>query len=102
MKPRTKPVIAITAAALALSSGALMADYSHEFRDRAKVVSSTPVYEQVNEPRRECHTEYRSYEEKAYRNSNNTAGAILGVIFPVIPGGPIGGALIGAALSAFF
>lgn len=107
MKPRTKPVIAITAAALALSSGALMADYSHEFRDRAKVVSSTPVYEQVNEPRRECHTEYRSYEEKAYRNSNNTAGAILGAVAGGLVGSTVGkgngkvaAAAVGAATGA--
>ena len=31
-----------------------------------------------------------------------TAGAILGMVFPMIPGGPIGGAAIGAGLALLF
>lgn len=105
MQTRTKPLIAGLAAVLALSSGAAMAEYGHEFRDRAKVVSSTPVYEQVNEPRRECWTEYESRE--TYRNGNNTGGAILGAVVGGLVGSTVGkgngkvaAAAVGAATGA--
>jgi uncharacterized protein YcfJ len=107
MKTRSKPLITAIAAVLALSSGAAMADYGHGFRDRARVVSSTPVYEQINEPRRECQTEYRTYEEKSYRNGNNTAGAILGAVAGGLLGSTVGkgngkvaAAAVGAATGA--
>jgi uncharacterized protein YcfJ len=107
MQTHTKPLIAGLAAALALSSGAVMADYGHEFRDRAKVVSSIPVYEQVNEPRRECRTEYQTYEERSYQNGNNTGGAILGAVAGGLIGSTVGkgngkvaAAAVGAATGA--
>ncbi len=105
MKTRTKPLIAGLATVLALSSGAAMADYGHEFRDRAKVVSSTPVYEQISEPRRECWTEYESRE--TYRKDNNAGGAILGAVVGGLVGSTVGkgngkvaAAAVGAATGA--
>lgn len=105
MQTRSKSLIAGLATMLALSSGAAMADYGHQYRDRAKVVSSTPVYEQINEPRRECWTEYESRE--VYRNGNNTGGAILGAVVGGLVGstvgkgnGKIAAAAVGAATGA--
>lgn len=106
MNTRTKPLIAVLTAALALSAGAARADRDdHEFRDRAKVVSSTPIYERVNEPRRECWTEYKS--RRVYQNDNNTGGAILGAVVGGLVGSTIGkgdgrvaAAAVGAATGA--
>ena len=105
MQTRITPLVTGLAALLALSSGAAMADYGHQFRDRAKVVSSTPVYEQINEPRRECWTEYESRE--VYRNGNSTGGAILGAVVGGLVGSTVGkgngkvaAAAVGAATGA--
>lgn len=105
MNPTRPKLAAALAATLALSSGAVLADYGHEFRDRAKVVSATPVYEQVNDPRRECWTEYESRE--AYRNDNNAGGAILGAVVGGLVGSTVGkgngkvaAAAVGAATGA--
>lgn len=105
MQTRINPLVTGLAALLALSSGAAMADYGHQFRDRAKVVSSTPVYEQINEPRRECWTEYESRE--VYRNGNSTGGAILGAVVGGLVGSTVGkgngkvaAAAVGAATGA--
>jgi uncharacterized protein YcfJ len=107
MKTRTKPLIAGLTAALTLSSGAVLADYSNEFRDRAKVMAAAPVYERINEPQRECHTEYRTHEEQSYRNGNNTAGAIVGAVAGGLLGSTVGkgngkvaAAAVGAATGA--
>lgn len=104
-KTRTKPLIVWLAASLALPSGAALADYGHEFRDRAKVVSSTPVYERINEPRRECWTEYESHE--TYRRDGNPGGAILGAVVGGLVGSTVGkgngkvaAAAVGAATGA--
>lgn len=106
MTTRSKSHVATLAALIALSSGTAMADYGHDFRDRAKVVSSTPVYEQINEPRRECWNEYESRE--TYRSSgNNTGGAILGAVVGGLVGSTVGkgngkvaAAAVGAATGA--
>lgn len=101
-----KPLIAGMAAVLVFSSGALLAD-GQEFRDRARVVSATPVFEQINEPRRECRTEYRTYEEKSAGNTHNTVGAILGAVAGGLLGSTVGNgngqvaaAAVGAATGA--
>ncbi len=108
----TKPIIASLAAVLVLSSG--LASASHEarydtpaFQDRAKVVAATPVYDRINEPRRECHTEYQNYQEPTYRNSNNTGNAVFGAIVGGLVGSTIGkgngkvaAAAVGAATGA--
>lgn len=90
MKSTAKPLTTGLAALFALSSGLALAGHDETFRDRARVVASTPVYERVNEPRRECHTEYQTYEEHSYRNGNNTGGAILGALIGGVVGAQVG------------
>jgi uncharacterized protein YcfJ len=108
---KTKPLIAGLAAALALSSGMTLAGHDgygdNAFRDRAKVIATAPIYDRINEPRRECHTEYQSYEEHSYRNSNNAGGAILGAVVGGLVGSTVGkgngkvaAAAVGAATGA--
>lgn len=105
MNTRNQSLTVALAAALTLASGATLADYGQDFRDRAKVVASTPVYERVNEPRRECRTEYESRE--TYQNSNNTGGAVLGAVVGGLVGSTVGkgngkvaAAAVGAATGA--
>ena len=64
-------VIATMSAVGLLSAGASLTasagQYGHgaQYDDRAQVISSTPVYERVSVPRRECYTEQvASYEER--------------------------------------
>lgn len=59
------------------------------FRDTAWVVSSTPVYERVNEPRRECWTEQVGYE-RVRSERHEYGGAILGGIVGGLLGNTIG------------
>lgn len=109
---KSKPIIAALAATLALSSGLAQADHDGRygdtvFRDRARVVATAPVYERINEPRRECHTEYQTYEEPTYRNGSNTGGAVLGAVVGGLVGSTVGkgngkvaAAAVGAATGA--
>lgn len=80
----------LTAGAIALMtlSTAALADRPEYFNDRARVLSSTPIYQQVNEPRRECWaetvgTEYRS-EPRSY------GGAIIGGVVGGLLGNTVG------------
>lgn len=105
MNTRIKPLAAVLAAALALSAGAVQADHGHEFHDRAKVVATAPIYERVNEPRRECWTEYQ--RRAVHRDDNNTGGAILGAVVGGLVGSTVGkgdgrvaAAAVGAATGA--
>jgi uncharacterized protein YcfJ len=59
------------------------------FRDTAWVVSSTPVYESVNEPRRECWTERVGYE-RVRSGEREYGGAILGGIVGGLLGNTVG------------
>lgn len=59
------------------------------FKDTAWVVSSTPVYERVNEPRRECWTEQVGYE-RVRSGDREYGGAILGGIVGGLLGNTIG------------
>lgn len=100
-----KPIAAGFSAILVLACSAALADDGHVFRDRAKVISSTPIYEQVSEPRRECRTEYESRE--TYRSGNNTGGALLGAVVGGLVGSTVGkgngkvaAAAVGAATGA--
>ena len=80
---------------LGLSAGAA---FAAPHSDVATVISSTPVYERVSAPRRECYTEQlTSYDERRVRpqyrqeyysesRQNSGAGAVLGAIV----GGVIG------------
>lgn len=77
------------------------------FTARARVVASTPVYESINEPRRECWTETVGHETRSYRDGNNTGGAVLGAIAGGLIGSTVGkgngkvaAAAVGAATGA--
>jgi uncharacterized protein YcfJ len=107
MKARTLNITMI--AALLAASGAAHADRGRDgdgFTTRARVLSSTPVYDTVNEPRRECWTETTGYESRSYRDGSN-GGAILGAIAGGLIGSTVGkgdgrvaAAAVGAATGA--
>lgn len=108
MNTRNLKVSLLTAAMLA-ASGMAQADhrYNDDFMVRAKVISATPVYESVNEPRKECWTETTGYETHSYRNENNTGGSIIGAIAGGLIGSTVGkgsgkvaAAAVGAATGA--
>jgi uncharacterized protein YcfJ len=85
---RTTQLTAGAIALMALSTAAL-ADRPEYFNDRARVLSSTPIYQQVNEPSRVCRTEtvgteYRS-EQRSY------GGAIIGGLVGGLLGNNVGG-----------
>ena len=77
------------------------------FTTRARVVASTPVYESINEPRRECWTETVGHESRSVRDGNNTGGAVIGAIAGGLIGSTVGkgngkvaAAAVGAATGA--
>jgi uncharacterized protein YcfJ len=95
-------------AILFAASGAAQAGHGHgdTYTTRARVLSSVPVYDTVNEPRRECWTETVGYETRSTRNGN-TGGAILGAIAGGLIGSTVGkgdgkvaAAAVGAATGA--
>jgi uncharacterized protein YcfJ len=66
---------------------------SGAFQDNAKVVASTPVYESINEPRRECWEEEVRYEpryERPNRRDSNAGSAIFGGLVGGVLGNSIG------------
>lgn len=63
-------------------------DLDAGFHDTAWVVARTPVYEEVNTPRRECWTEQVGYEYSAPARSYT--GAVIGAIAGGILGNQIG------------
>jgi uncharacterized protein YcfJ len=62
------------------------------FKDTAWVVSSTPIYENINDPRRECWDEQVSYEqrEEVRGSGSNVGSTILGGIVGGVLGNSIG------------
>ena len=98
-------------AALLAASGAAQAGPGRGdgdgFTTRARVLSSTPVYDTVNEPRRECWTDTVGQETRSYRDGNNSGGAVLGAIAGGLIGSTVGkgngkvaAAAVGAATGA--
>jgi uncharacterized protein YcfJ len=92
-------------AALCAVSGAAQAGHGRGdgFTTRARVVASTPVFDTVNQPRRECWTETTGYETRSYRDGYNTGGAILGAIAGGLIGSTVGkgdGKVVAAAAGA--
>jgi uncharacterized protein YcfJ len=91
--------------ALLAASGAAQAGRGNGdgFATRARVLASTPVYESINEPRRECWTETVGHETRGYREGNNAGGAILGAIAGGLIGSTVGkgdGRIAAAAVGA--
>jgi uncharacterized protein YcfJ len=104
----TKALNTTLIAALLAASGAAHADRGHGdgFTARAKVLASTPVYETINEPRRECWTETVGYETRGAREGG-AGGAVLGAIAGGLIGSTVGkgdgrvaAAAVGAATGA--
>jgi uncharacterized protein YcfJ len=109
-------LLALFASAPAMAGNAAS---SSAFQDTARVVASTPIYESINQPRRECWEEEVRYETKRYestqyepradrRSSNSNVGS---TIFGGLVGGVLGNSVgkgdgrkaataIGAALGA--
>lgn len=85
--------ILITAIALITTTASAWAGPKHRsaepygYYEYARVVSSTPVYEEVNTPRNECWTEQVSYEAPRERSYG---GAIVGGIVGGILGNQVG------------
>ena len=90
----------------ALASPAMASDYrAPEYTDSARVVSSVPIYQTLNEPQQQCWTEsVTSYEQR-----RSPGGVILGGVAGGLVGNAIGhgngraastvvGAIIGAAV----
>ncbi|HNQ03045.1 MAG TPA: glycine zipper 2TM domain-containing protein [Thiobacillaceae bacterium] len=72
------------------------------FRDQARVIASTPIYERFNEPRRECWSELVGYE-RVRGDKREYGGAILGGIVGGLAGSAIGkgsGRTLAAAVGA--
>jgi uncharacterized protein YcfJ len=104
----TKTITLATAAVLALYAGAGSAGNNSEqqFNDRGRVISSTPVYEEINEPRRECWTERVSESREVVRD-RSLGGALIGGLAGGILGHQVGkgsgrkaATVIGAATGA--
>jgi len=107
----THPLNMTLIATLLVASGAAQAGpgrYDADgFVTRARVISSTPIYDTINEPRRECWTETVGYETRSYRQGNGGGGAILGAIAGGLLGSTVGkgdgrvaAAAVGAATGA--
>lgn len=85
----------VTALALTLTTAAAWAGHYRPapeppaaFSDTARVVSSTPVYEEYNEPRQECWTERSGYRYE--RDDRSYGGAILGAVVGGVVGNQFG------------
>jgi uncharacterized protein YcfJ len=100
-------VLAATLALPALADGSPGHGFDHRdaFRDRARVISTTPVYETVNEPRRSCWTETVGHEYM--RQDKSYGGAIIGSVVGGLLGsqfgkgnGKVAAAAVGAATGA--
>lgn len=108
------PTLSVSLLSAAMLLGATTAQANHPDNDniliRARVISATPVYESINEPRRECWAETsdygdRGYEPRSYRN--NTGASIIGAIAGGLLGSTVGkgngrvtAAAVGAATGA--
>lgn len=68
---------------ISLCGGASAAD----FTDTARVISSTPIYERISEPRRECTTETVQVAPK----ERSMSGAIIGGVAGGLLGSQVGG-----------
>ncbi|MEW5770107.1 MAG: glycine zipper 2TM domain-containing protein [Pseudomonadota bacterium] len=72
-----------------LGVGATLPAQADPFRDTAWVISSTPVYERYNEPRRECWSEQVGYES-VRSGKREYGGAVIGGIVGGLLGNTVG------------
>ncbi|MDP2834995.1 MAG: glycine zipper 2TM domain-containing protein [Pseudomonadota bacterium] len=100
MKTTTLTLALIGLTGLAFSAPGM----ASSFQDRAEVINSTPVYESVNEPRRDCWNEQVGYETTRRREYG---GAIIGGLVGGLLGNQVGkgsgrswGTAVGAATGA--
>lgn len=82
---------ALTLILLSLA-GTSLAGMNHDgFQDYAQVINSAPVYESINEPRRECWNEQVGYERGYERaNKREYGGAVLGGLVGGLLGNQLG------------
>lgn len=78
----------LIATLVALMSVAPLAQAEHSFEDYARVIESTPQYEEVNVPRKECTSEY---VPERRRHQGSLAGPIIGGIAGGVLGAQVGG-----------
>lgn len=109
MSSTRKSAPTLLAVALLAMTTAVQAGPRHanETLVRAKVVSTTPIYETVNEPSTRCWTETVGHETQPYPSVNNTGGAVVGAIAGGLLGsafgkgsGKVASAAVGAATGA--
>lgn len=90
----------LTVLTLLAATNLAWADSAASFTDRAQVISSAPIYQQINEPRRECWTETVS----GYgNNERGYGGAVLGGLVGGLLGSTVGqgnGRIAAAAVGA--
>lgn len=90
----------ILASALIASTAAAQAGPAHESLVRARVISSAPIYQTVNEPRTECWTDTVAVESPRHRDGG---GAVIGAIAGGLIGSTVGkgnGRIAAAAVGA--
>lgn len=93
----------LTALALLAVANLARADDGASFTDRAQVLSATPVYQQINEPRRECWTETVGSYNNGGSAEHGYGGAILGGLVGGLLGNTVGqgnGRIAAAAVGA--
>lgn len=89
--------------ALLAATNLAWADDGANFTDRAQVLSATPVYQQINEPRRECWTETVGDYNNGGSAEHGYGGAILGGLVGGLLGNTVGqgnGRIAAAAVGA--
>lgn len=106
MNTRLLKVSILSASLLVGINSAQAAHPGDDLLVRARVISSNPIYESVNSPRKECWTESTGYESRGYRG-NNTTGSIIGAVAGGLLGSTVGkgngkvaAAAVGAATGA--
>lgn len=101
------------AAAVIAFSGSAWAGHNGASTDYARVVSASPIYEQVahSTPHQQCWTEQVRYEQPYRRHNNSATGTILGTMIGAAVGhnvaqskkgqkvGRIAGAILGASIA---
>lgn len=83
------PTLVLASAAAWADSPYMPSSGQTSYTDTARVISSTPVYQQVNEPSRECWREQTGYTTEP--RDRSYGGALLGAIVGGVVGHQIGG-----------